>query len=540
MDSDLRRWSWWPLILAAIFFAIPPLLFHWYPNSFWTGNDYEPLGLSDALNMAYRIADHRMYSTRGLMDHPGVPFYFMSWLALALSGYPVASAGPGFFDKVVEHADVYYHATIWLGALAGAAGVYIFARAAQRLVPTGVVAAGLLIWLTSTPATLLAFEPPSIDLFAVLINSLFFAVLVKLAYDRNLTSKVAILAGCVGAFAYLNKLSYLYVPLAFAITGAVNLHFRHAGRIQKRRLWIVSVASYLVVVLATGIFVIGWDNFLILVRFHKSIFLSSGLYGNGDRVVVSGNELWHAVTAIPAERAYAVFIALVGGAALAVGGFLAGRKGEEQLPVALISVGAGVASLFSAIFVMKHYALHYTAGVSATLPSSAVGGYLLLKSRGWNYRHRILAQGVAAVAILLMAALTAKTLTLAMAQGTNTSELAEADWQDIQTQLAGNKRRVEFAYKVPFAAYGEGFVIHYVGVPRLTDDYAQSRRMFSSMAAELFDQDAGAYIIDKAYFPTAESIKAAANVVPLGPKPVTFKDGDRLIELRTVFILIRG
>jgi hypothetical protein len=74
----------------------------------------------------------------------------------------------------------------------------------------------------------------------------------------------------------------------------------------------------------------------------------------------------------------------------------------------------------------------------------------------------------------------------------------------------------------------------------LTDDYAQSRRMFSSMAAELFDQDVGAYIIDKAYFPTVESIKAAANVVPLGPKPVTFKDGDRLIELRTVFILIRG
>jgi hypothetical protein len=540
MNPDLRRWSWWPFVLAAIFFSIPPLLFHWYPSSFWTGNDYAPLGLADALNMAYRIADHRMYSARALMDHPGVPFYFMSWLALALTGYPVASTGPGFLDRVIEHVEVYHQITNWLGALAGAAGVYIFARTAQKLVPAGVVATGLLIWLTSTPATLLGFEPPSIDLFAIVINGLFFVVLVRLAYDRDPTSGVAILAGCVGAFAYLNKLSYIYIPLAFAITGGLNLSFRHADWNQKRRLWIISVASYILVVIATGVFIIGWDGLLILIRFHIRIFLGSGLYGNGNRVVVSGSEIWRAVTAIPADRAYAVFIAMVGGAALAVSGFITGRKGPEHVPVALIGIGTGLASLFSAIFVIKHYDLHYTAGVSATLPASVVAGYLLLRSWGWNYRHRIVAKGVATVAILLMAALTAKTLILDMAQRTNTSELAKADLQDIQTQLAGSKRGIEFAYRAPFAAYGEGFVVHYASIPRLTDDYVRSRRMFSSMVGDLFDQDVGAYIIDKAYFPTVESIKTSANVALLGPKPVAFKDGDRLIELRTVFILIPG
>jgi hypothetical protein len=540
MNPDPRRWSWWPLMLAAIFFSIPVLLFHWYPDSFWVGNDYETLGLADALNMAYRIADHRMYSARALMDHPGVPFYFMSWLALALAGYPVASAGPGFFDRVIEHIEVYHQHTIWLGALAGAAGVYIFARAAQKLVPAGVAAVAVLIWLASTPATLLSFEPASVDLFAIVINSLFFVVLVRLAYDRDLTSGVAILAGCVGAFAYLNKLSYIYVPMAFAVTGALNLVFRHADWIQKRRLWIVSVASFLLVIILTGIFIIGWDPLLVLIRFHIRIFLGSGLYGGGDRVVVSGNEVWRAMTAIPADRAYAVFIALVGGASLAVAGFITGRKGPEHVPVALISIGAGLASLFSAIFVVKHYDLHYTAGVSATLPSSLVGGYLLLQSWGWNYRTRIVAQGVAAMAILLMAVLTTLSLIPAMAERTRFSGLTKADLQDIQTQLAGSKRAVEFAYRVPFAAYGEGFVIHYAGVPRLTDDYARNRPMFSSMAGELFNQDVGAYIIDKAYFPTVESIKAAANLIPLTTTPVAFKDGDKLIELRTVFILIRG
>ena len=60
------------------------------------------------------------------------------------------------------------------------------------------------------------------------------------------------------------------------------------------------------------------------------------------------------------------------------------------------------------------------------------------------------------------------------------------------------------------------------------------------MSAGLIGREPGAYVIDKAYFPTAESVKAAPNVALFGPKPVTFNDGDKLIELRTVFLLIRG
>lgn len=37
-----------------------------------------------------------------------------------------------------------------------------------------------------------------------------------------------------------------------------------------------------------------------------------------------------------------------------------------------------------------------------------------------------------------------------------------------------------------------------------------------------------------------ESIKAAPNFALLDPNPVKFHDGDTLIELRTVFLLIRG
>jgi hypothetical protein len=64
--------------------------------------------------------------------------------------------------------------------------------------------------------------------------------------------------------------------------------------------------------------------------------------------------------------------------------------------------------------------------------------------------------------------------------------------------------------------------------------------MFSSLNAELFNREVGAYVIDKAIFPTVESIKTAPNIVPDRPESVTFKQGDQIIELRTVFLLIRG
>jgi hypothetical protein len=118
--------------------------------------------------------------------------------------------------------------------------------------------------------------------------------------------------------------------------------------------------------------------------------------------------------------------------------------------------------------------------------------------------------------------------------------LAKADWREIRTRLAG-RGPVEFAYKTPFAEYGEGLVITYAMVPRLTDEYVRGRAdAFSSLTAGLVNREAGAYVIDKGYFPTVESIKAAPNVALLGPRPIAFKEGDELIELRTVFLLIPG
>ena len=133
-----RNWLL-PSVFALLFVAAPPLLFHFYPIPFWTAGEAEWIAVGNAMNMAYRIADLKMYSAIGMSGHPGVPFYYMSWIALALSGLPVAYGGEGFFNAVLGRLDQFQAANIWLAALAGAAGIFVFTREARKLVPAWVV-----------------------------------------------------------------------------------------------------------------------------------------------------------------------------------------------------------------------------------------------------------------------------------------------------------------------------------------------------------------------------------------------------------------
>jgi hypothetical protein len=538
MNLNFRSGLFWPLVLAAVFFAISIFLVLSYPSSFWMVTDNETVGLADALNMAYRLADRQMYDAGGMSYHPAVPFYFMSWLALALAGYPVAS-GENFFSTVIEHIEDYHRTILWLSCLTGAAGVFVFARAARNLVPTGVTATGLSIWLISTPATLLAFMSPGMESFAILINGLFLAVMVPLAYEKDIDPSIAVFAGCVGALAYLNKLSYIYIPLALYAAIFMKLAFCRVG--WSRGFWILTVylGTFFLMIFATAFLIIGWDSFRDMWRYHQSVIWGSELYGTGDQTVVSAGEVQRAIAAIPADHAYAVPIALIGGAGLVIAGLAIGLRRVRQIPVAVLCIGTGVAAVLAALIVLKHYALHYTAGVSPTLPACVICGYLLTKS--WSFGPRLAGAALAAIAVVLMAVQVKGPLIYPLASRTNNYLLAKADLAEIGSYLAGSKRTVEFAYKTPFAQFGEGFVVIYGSVPRLTYEYFQSRpQVISSMMAGLVTRDVGAYVIDKGYFPNVESVKAAPNVALLGPKPVKFGDGDRLIELRTVFLLIRG
>jgi hypothetical protein len=537
LKSVENKFLSWPFILAAGFFLIPIVLFSLYPIGFWSSTDYEPLGLANALNMAYRLADLRLYAAEGMTNHPGVPFYLMSWLALALSGHPVAAGGQEpFFRDVVDHVEDYHRAAVYVAALAGSAGVYVFARTALKLIPTGATAVALLAWLVSTPATILCFMYTGFEPVGLLINALFLVVLAALAFDREINPRVIVLAGLVGAFAYLNKLAYVYVPLALACAIFWKACFCGIGWRRSVALIALSIFTFVAVVVATGYFIIGWKAFVYLLRFHRNVILGSGLYGGGQRVVVSGEGVWRAITAIPGDRAFAVPLALIAGVALNIAGVIAGLRNRQNAGVAVMAIGAGLAGLFSALSVMKHYDSHYTAGVAATLPGCVLACFLF--ARGWNSRARFTVVAVASLAILLMAGPVLLEVRDALISRVNTTRLAAADIKEVGAQTAGMERVVDFSYRVPFPQFVEGFVVHYAGVPRLTEEYVRTRGGVTNDILGETSSEIGAYVFDKNYF-NAQAIMNAPNLDPRRPTPERFDAHDKLIELHTVFLLIR-
>ena len=470
-----RKFLLWPLVLAAVLFLVPVGLFFAYPVGFWSSTDNEPLGLANALNLAYRLSDFRMYPAIGLTNHPGVQFYLMSWLALAISGHPVVPAAQEhFFRDVIDHVEDYHLAIVCIAAFVGAAGVYIFARTALKLVPIGAVAVALLVWLVSTPATILFFMSSGFESVAILINSLFLVILVRLAFGREIDPKVVLLAGGIGAFAYLNKLSYIYVPLALVSVVFWKAVFCRTGWLRGTALIALFVCAFTMAILATAYLIIGWDAFSALLEFHRNVILGSGLYGGGDKVVVDPEGVQRAIMAIPGDRAYAIPLALIAGGALFIAGLVTGFRDRQKEGVAVVGIGAGLAALFSALIVVKHYKSHYTAGVSAALPACVVAGCLF--ARICNSRVRFSAVAISWVAVLLMAGPVLLRVRGVLASQSESTRLASEDMKEISARTAGMKQLVEFSYRVPFPQYGEGFIIYYAGVPRLTQEYLWDQR----------------------------------------------------------------
>jgi hypothetical protein len=541
MKFALPKFLCKPSTLAIVFIPIPLIFALLYPVSFWAMTDYEPHSLANALNMAYRLADLKMYMAMGMSNHPGVPFYLMSWLALALTGHPLGSDGVVLFNTMVEHIETFHLTMIFLAGLVGAAGIFVFARSAQALAPAGVTIGGLALWLFSLPATMFTFVSPGMESFALLINALFFWVLVKLAYEHEVGERLVILAGYIGALAYLNKLSYLYIPIALISAIVVKLVFDRTDR--RRSAWLVSLfaVSFIFAVLVAGVFIIGWQAFRDVMVFHKQVIVGSGLYGKGDAGVISGSAVWNALMALPANRAYGIAIALLGGIGLGIGGLVMAFKKPEHLPIAVLSIGVAVAASFSALAVLKHYNEHYTAAVSATLPACVVTGYLL--SKAWAWRVEAAYGLVVAVAALLMAYPVVGSLAARLTFYSEQSRMARADMQQIAALTAGGSRATYYTYRSPFAQFGEGFVLEYAGIPRLTAAYLESRPNVLNTLTEnktTREKEVGSYVIDKKYFGSADLVRNAPNLDLLGMKPVRYREGDRLIELQTVFLLVRG
>jgi len=62
------------------------VVFDWWAMDFWHTNDeYAFLSLSHAINFEATLREHARFSDSGLGNHPGIPFYVVSWLCFRVA-----------------------------------------------------------------------------------------------------------------------------------------------------------------------------------------------------------------------------------------------------------------------------------------------------------------------------------------------------------------------------------------------------------------------------------------------------------------------
>jgi hypothetical protein len=541
LDSKTRGGRLVPATCAAALVLVVATLAFRHPASIWSMTDYEMDSLSGAINLAYRLGDFRFYPAESLENHPGVPHYILSWIALALAGFPFATSQLGFFRDVLQHVERFHFIMMALSALTGAAGLYLLMRAAQKIAPVGVALIGILLWFGSTPYSLLSFMTLSIDCLGPILSALFLMLLWRIANEPRLTPSTMVLAGLLSAAAYLTKLSYINLPIGLcAAIGLVIL----AGRGSRGRMFLMLLLfDYAVVigVLLVAVWVIEWSSFRALLNFHSSVIFHSGSYGADPSEIVSGSELRNAIASIPADRTWAIPIALAAGLVLMVASGATAILKSDRLPAAILAMGAGVASVFSALSVLKHYGAFYSAAVAYTLPACCVAAYVMLDAWNIRPRGRALTGALVALALCIPALSVIRAADATMQNYWRRSQDADADYKVIAGFIdkASGTAPVGFGYAVPFREYAEGFLLIDAGIPGLTYQYlTEPAATISCITQRFVARDIGVFVIDKTRFPTAQSIEASDNFNPIGPV-AKYQAGDQLIELKTAFVLVR-
>jgi hypothetical protein len=153
----------------------------------------------------------------------------------------------------------------------------------------------------------------------------------------------------------------------------------------------------------------------------------------------------------------------------------------------------------------------------------------------------MIAAVVSIAAIVLMMRESAPALADHLNGKISINNAATADLKQIEALPIDEKSSIAFTYSAPFSYLGEGFSLYVACVPRLTAEYHRSRpRMFSTLALDSPPRKIDAIVVHKAYFPTVESIRSASDLAKFGGEPLTWREGDKIVDLRTVFVLLRG
>jgi hypothetical protein len=337
-----------------------------WPVQFWTANnDYVYLSLGHAIHFQTSLHAN-VESDYGLLSHPGVPFYFASWLALRAAA--LLDSGNDIVRSALSNPDHFFWATRIIAGLIGSAAI-----AAAWFLLRGITAP----WRLLAILAFFAGAPASLRYGLVLLGNETFALplAVLLFWAVSLCARASpkanwpwLLLGAVAALGYTVKLLYLDLLVAAVAVAAIDGCFV-SRRFDMtliiglvRRTGLVAIA-FLAVAGSVLITTLGRGGLYVLLLFHKSLFT----HGTGDIGFVSTaaiHELlvhWIAETTLP----YLLPLVVAGLCVIVV----RGKPGLTLDRLTVLWTTAALAAIVSAVAaVLKRDDSHYVVAICALLP----------------------------------------------------------------------------------------------------------------------------------------------------------------------------
>lgn len=505
-----------------------------WPKPFWTmQDDYAYLALAHALNLESRLRDGVYYGDEGLLGHPGIPFYFVSWLCLR-----AAALFAGAQDAIaygLERPQGFLFATrVAAGAIAMTAVAATW-RILHPLPP---------LWRTVAVGAFFAAGPESFyygltflgnETFALPLAALLFLALKRIVAVPPEHIGPWLILGAVSALGYAVKVLYLDVLAAAWAVACVDAwwYHRHSSAVfiveSVKRVVAVSVA-FVGVLAPLLLAVLGEEGFDYLMSFHWRVFTRAAHYGSGDASFVALSNIAQAVSHFIHENPVMPLLVLPAIALLAAMLVTQLRRGAMDRKNLLWCTAALTALLVTLAAVFKHFATHYLPAVSALLPFVMA---IVLTRRSMPLRR------AAAVVTVLCLVVTLNRVYDHFERNTRLLALIAQDERAISAMpLAPGEARL-WTYNVAGEHMAKGFIAHSSGVSsiaaRLKDPQGVELSSFAGI-----DRPYRYVVLDKNYFPTTEAVRLTqGSLEPTQSLNVKLNPDDQLHEFNRVIVVER-
>jgi len=529
-----------PILSAPRIIAIFPvgllipiwvIICYGWPISFWSSHDdYSYLALAHALSLESSLRDGLVYPDAGLIDHPGLPYYVVSWICLRIAALFAGAADAVSYG--LNDADGFYLATrVAAGLITTATVCACWRLLAPLAAPWRLLAIGA-FFAASPQSFYYGLTVLGNETFALPLAALLFWAVGRLGRAPLEGGGIWLLLGAVAAVGYLVKPLYLNLLCAVAVLAIVHAGYaatwlKTSWAIGIARRGALAGAAFVGTMLFALLPLIGRTGLRNLLAFHFNIVTHTQRYGTGDPGFVSLSAVDDAATTLLQTSALPY---LVVSAVLLLIGTIAARRiaGTFDRAVVLWSAAALTGLGIAMAIVLKHYAPYYITAVSAMLP------FVVAPVLG-HRRLRWLAAGAIGFGLFVTVPLTHEFFSeLSAARLTAAEDEAAIEAMPLQS---GEARL--WTYRVPSRWFAEAFVAQYSGVPRLSRSLANPQRQdFSSYSR--VDRPYRYVVLDRSYYPDLNAVREAAkSLEPTQGFMVRMEKGDRLLLLKTMIVVER-